>query len=270
MRNLVVHREVQLAVAASSRAGISCVSSDNTKGVLVACTSDGRLVEVPLSEGVTTEWDMSSLAEDEGEREASWFFCSAVIDDSSLLCVSRAGQIASIHHSSETGQWEPVPEAEGFVDSGIRAAQWNPDQSSLVLCTGDGSLIAMSPELDVLHEVALPPTPPDSACAVSWSGDGEMCAVCSVAASDGVARVRVFSKRFELLATGRGVAEGAAGTVRDLCVVVAFAPNASLVAGVQKKPAGKYQVIGRCSCWKQHCFAFAKFFFLLCCSGCLL
>lgn len=235
----MVHRETQLGIAPSSEMGISCVCSDNMRGVLVACSQDGYLVETPLTEGLVTAWDISSS---DVCRDVSWFFCSSVIDTNSLLCVSHTGQIITVSHSAETGQWEPQHQVEGVVDSGILAAQWNPDQSCLALFAGDGSLIVMSPQLDVLYEVCVPPASEGSPRALSWSGDGDMCAVYSEDAADCTARIRVYSKSFELLAEGRGVAEGAAGVIKDLCPVVAFAPNASLVAGVQKKSSGKHQV----------------------------
>lgn len=240
MRNLVVQRDAQLAVAPASMTGIASACSNNSTGVVVVCTRGGHLVEVPLSEGPVTEWDIGTT--EEGTRDESWFFCSSIIDNNSLLCLSRSGRIITIGHSSSDGEWDPQPEIEGYVDSGILAAQWNPDQSSLLLCTGDNSLIMMSPELEVLHEGPIPSADPRCPCAVSWSGDGEMCAILSVDTADGVPRIRLYSKTFDLLAVGRGVTEGPASIVKDLCGVVAFANNGALVAGVQKKTSGKFQV----------------------------
>ncbi|CAM9165379.1 unnamed protein product, partial [Ectocarpus fasciculatus] len=175
--------------------------------------------------------------------DASWFFSSSIVDTNSLLCVSHAGQIISIGHSADANMWDTHQEVEGFVDSGISASQWNPDQSSLVICTRDDSMLVMSPELEVLHEISTPSAVPGSACAVSWSGDGELCAVYSVDAADGIAKIRIYSKVFDLVSVGRGVMDGPASIVKDLCSVVAFSPNASLVASVQKKPTGKFQVV---------------------------
>jgi elongator complex protein 1 len=41
----------------------------------------------------------------------------------------------------------------GVVDAGVRAAAWSPDQEALVLVTRLNTAIAMSTDMDVLHEV---------------------------------------------------------------------------------------------------------------------
>lgn len=246
MRNLVVHRESQLAVALQSASPVTCVCSDNAKGAVVVITEDGHVAEIPLADGHLTEWNLNETAEPGTDSDASWFFSSSIVDTNSLLCVSHAGQIISIGHSADANMWDTHQEVEGFVDSGISASQWNPDQSSLVICTRDDSMLVMSPELEVLHEISTPSAVPGSACAVSWSGDGELCAVYSVDAADGIAKIRIYSKVFDLVSVGRGVMDGPASIVKDLCSVVAFSPNASLVASVQKKPTGKFQVPHLC------------------------
>lgn len=40
-----------------------------------------------------------------------------------------------------------------MVDAGVRAAAWSPDQEALVLVTRLNTAIAMSTDMDVLHEV---------------------------------------------------------------------------------------------------------------------
>lgn len=41
----------------------------------------------------------------------------------------------------------------GTVDAGVRAASWSPDQEVLVLVTGSHTAMAMSTDMEVLHEV---------------------------------------------------------------------------------------------------------------------
>ncbi|KAI0253762.1 IKI3 family-domain-containing protein [Lactifluus subvellereus] len=43
----------------------------------------------------------------------------------------------------------------GSFEDGIQAAAWSPDDSLLILITGEGKLIVMTPTFDVLHESAL-------------------------------------------------------------------------------------------------------------------
>lgn len=43
----------------------------------------------------------------------------------------------------------------GSFDCGIYAASWSPDESYLILVNGDGQLLQMTPQLDVLHEAPL-------------------------------------------------------------------------------------------------------------------
>ena len=101
----------------------------------------------------------------------------------------------------------------------------------------------MSPDLDVLQEISTPPAVIGTKSAISWSGDGEFCAILSTDAEDNLTRIRIYSKVFDLLSVGRGVMDGAGEVVTGLCNVVSFAPTGSLIASVQKKNNGRYQVL---------------------------
>ncbi|KAI0314583.1 IKI3 family-domain-containing protein [Amylostereum chailletii] len=72
-------------------------------------------------------------------------------DERLLVIVTRGGDIASMGLDDE----EPKVEVVGSIEEGILAAAWSPDDTILVLVTGDGKLILMTPTFDVLSEAPL-------------------------------------------------------------------------------------------------------------------
>ncbi|KAI0264133.1 IKI3 family-domain-containing protein [Gloeopeniophorella convolvens] len=76
----------------------------------------------------------------------------ALIEEESLVAIMRGGDIASMKfEDGEPSQFEVI----GSFEDGIQAAAWSPDDSLLILVTGEGKLIVMTPAFDVLHESAL-------------------------------------------------------------------------------------------------------------------
>ncbi|KAK1230942.1 putative elongator complex protein 1 [Marasmius sp. AFHP31] len=69
-------------------------------------------------------------------------------ENQQLIAVTRGGDITSVSLQDETA----AVEVEGSVDDGIMAASWSPDESLLVLLTGDSKLILMTSTFDVLSE----------------------------------------------------------------------------------------------------------------------
>ncbi|OCH92072.1 IkappaB kinase complex IKAP component [Obba rivulosa] len=65
-----------------------------------------------------------------------------------LVLVTCAGDIAI----TEVDEPAPLVDVVGSVDAGIKAASWGPDDSLLVLVTGDNRLILMTSTFDVLQE----------------------------------------------------------------------------------------------------------------------
>ncbi|KAH8980756.1 IkappaB kinase complex IKAP component [Lactarius hatsudake] len=74
-----------------------------------------------------------------------------------LVIVTRGGDIASMKLDNPESQARPrLPfEIIGSFEDGIQAAAWSPDDSLLILVTGEGKLIVMTPTFDVLHESVL-------------------------------------------------------------------------------------------------------------------
>ncbi|KAF8260574.1 IKI3 family-domain-containing protein [Lactarius quietus] len=71
--------------------------------------------------------------------------------EESLVLVTRGGDIASMKLDNPEPQFETI----GSFEDGIQAAAWSPDDSLLILVTGEGKLILMNPSFDVLHESIL-------------------------------------------------------------------------------------------------------------------
>jgi hypothetical protein len=242
MRNLIVLKESRIRVNLNdeNRHGyVSNIKYDNDKGDLLTCTDDGVIIQIPSSEGKISAW----LACDESaQRCTGWFHCSLIAETGMILAISYAGNMISIRPDND-GLLNSFCDFEGCVDSGIAAAGWNPDQSSLLLVTGNDSLLVMTNTLDVMQEVAIEPRIPGSPCALAWSGDGEYCCLYIVPVSDGIPRIKVFSKLLEPLCVARAVMDGAASVVKDLFPVVAIAPNGTLIASVNKKNQSKFQLL---------------------------
>ncbi|KAI9454947.1 IkappaB kinase complex IKAP component [Russula earlei] len=71
--------------------------------------------------------------------------------EDSLAVIMRGGDIWSMKLGNPDPQFETI----GSFEDGIQAAAWCPDDSLLVLVTGEGKLIVMTLTFDVLHESAL-------------------------------------------------------------------------------------------------------------------
>jgi elongator complex protein 1 len=75
----------------------------------------------------------------------------SVVGEESLVVVMRGGDILSMKPEDPDPQFETI----GSFEDGIQAAAWSPDDSLLILVTGEGKLIVMTSTFDVLHESAL-------------------------------------------------------------------------------------------------------------------
>ncbi|KAJ2385127.1 putative elongator complex protein 1, partial [Coemansia sp. RSA 2603] len=73
------------------------------------------------------------------------------MEKESVFVALRSGDIFSINVGS--GSWDV--ETVGTVDSGISGCAWSPDDEVLAVVTGEGQLLLMTQEFDVLYEFAL-------------------------------------------------------------------------------------------------------------------
>ncbi|KAH9935182.1 IkappaB kinase complex IKAP component [Epithele typhae] len=77
-----------------------------------------------------------------------------VPDEHTLVAVTRAGDIVTIPLDDDA----PTAEVVGSIDGGVMGAGWSPDDTVLVLVTGEDKLILMTPTFDILWEGPLHPT----------------------------------------------------------------------------------------------------------------
>jgi hypothetical protein len=98
---------------------------------------------------------------------------------------------------------------EGCVDGGIAAAVWSPDLRFLLILTNNDTLICMTNNWEVVNEISLDPRVPGSRSALSWrDGDGDFFALFSIDASDGIGRVRMYTKELVYVGVSHSVGGG--------------------------------------------------------------
>lgn len=76
-------------------------------------------------------------------------------------------------------------ECVGSIDTGITAMSWSPDCEIVVFTTGEGNLLLMTQDWEVISEVSLVPDNEDNAVKldmavlprITWRGDGNYFAV---------------------------------------------------------------------------------------------
>jgi hypothetical protein len=176
-----------------------------------------------------------SCCVDDEEFDNEWFELSFIAGTGSIVAISRSGSIVAIEGA---GPGDLAAEQIGCIEGGIAAAKWCPDQSCLTIVTNNDTIICMSSTWDVLQEIPVTTRAKDSPAGVSWRGDGEGLAILTLDSEDQTARVRVYNKQLELVATGRNVADGPVSVMKDLGGAVAFATNGSYVAVCQEQRTG--------------------------------
>ncbi|KAI0697397.1 IkappaB kinase complex IKAP component [Cerioporus squamosus] len=75
-------------------------------------------------------------------------------DSRTLVVITRAGDITTVPLDED----QPTAEVVGSVEGGIMGAAWSPDDSLLVLVTGEDKLLVMTSTFDVLSEGPLHPS----------------------------------------------------------------------------------------------------------------
>jgi elongator complex protein 1 len=162
---------------------------------------------------------------------------------------------------SPRSQAEPV----GSIAPGIAAMAWSPDQEVVMIVNGDGALLVMTQDFDILSEAPLDQTDfgqqapvalgwgkvetqfrgsagkmtgpaaavkatrmdqDDGRVRISWRGDGQYCAVLSLSLSSSARVLRVWGRDGSLQSTGE--------SVDRMGGLLAWRPSGSLIAGVQQ------------------------------------
>lgn len=161
------------------------------------------------------------------------------------MAVSRSGAISVVEQEGRAYLKEP--ELVGVIDGGIAHAQWSPDQASLLILTNNDSLILMSNNWEVIHEIPIPArnvtvSGSELVGRLSWTGDGDFFAMLTQDKEDSTTKVRVFSKDMEETAMCRNVADGTASVIKGLGSCVAFSTNGTYITMSLERVKGKLQV----------------------------
>ena len=254
MKNLVVlednswefPRELSPVVNLSHEAYIISNAVNVINGEVILLTNTGVLISQSITSDVDAQlchepWDLNSVTGDLNDN--TWFSVKIVSETGAIACLSHSGHIVSIESNRLTDEWADQPEAEGCVEAGIVAASWNPDESMLVIITGNDSLLCMSCSFEPLNELPMVPRSPECPCLLSWRGDGMQFCLYSVDSADSVARIRVFDKDLDMLFEGHNVGDGAQSVVKNLLPAMAYATNGSLIAVAQQRTPKKQQIV---------------------------
>ena len=172
----------------------------------------------------------SSLSEliNEEFNDSSWF-CMDYIDElNHLVFISHDGNICSLNATTLKVSYE------GCIDCGIFTSKWKPDQSILLIVTKSNTLLAMTPDLDVVTEVSIVNIAPNTSCILSWMENGQYFSLYNVDGDDDTPKIRIYNNDYTLFAVGRNVGDGPSGMLRGIQPAMSFAPNGSLIAFAQK------------------------------------
>jgi hypothetical protein len=158
-----------------------------------------------------------------------WFALDFVVTTSSLVAISEEGSIAVIEEDLTTGI-PKIPDQVGVIEGGIAAAKWHPDNSCIVIFTRNNSLLCMSNQWDVIHEIEIPSIIPNSIVDLSWKGDGDLFSIVCHDSESKMNVLRIYDKDLNLTANGRHVGEGAVAVIKGVGSALYFASNGSYIA----------------------------------------
>ena len=188
---------------------------------------DGRMNEDNYELICDLNSSVSKLT-NEDFKDNTWF-CMDYIDElNQLVCISNDGNICTLNITTLKVSYE------GCIDCGILTSKWKPDQSILLIVTKSNTLLAMTPDLDVVTEVSIVNIAPNTSCILSWMENGQYFSLYNIDEDDNVSKIRIYSNDYKLFALGRNVGDGPSGILRGIQPAMAFAPNGSLIAFVQK------------------------------------
>ncbi|KAK0226513.1 pol II transcription elongation factor [Armillaria fumosa] len=162
MRNLSLVASTSSALSLDP-ATISCAAIDLDQNITYITSERGIAgadVEVEIWKAISDEkatcfYNLNASALSEYTSHPQVISLRVLLDSQQLVVVLRSGDIATVPIDDEVSQTDDVV---GTVDGGIFAASWSPDDSSLVLVTGDNKLILMTSTFDVLSETSLHPS----------------------------------------------------------------------------------------------------------------
>lgn len=240
MRNTSVIQDQLVSLKLENSSSIVSIAVNHMQHRLYTLTIGGVLGSYDISDHIRLMSETKLFFED---LQETWFAVDFLMIGSTVVALSREGSIvtADDNDESSTSNLENVDQI-GMIDGGIRAAAWNPDYSSLAIVTGNNTMLLMSNTWEPISEIDLNPFNMTAPVNISWKGDGELLSVVSQDSSDNTYYARIYNKSLQLHATGRNVAEGAAGILKGVGGSVSFAPNGTLIAIYQRRAVELPQV----------------------------
>ncbi|KAG1767483.1 pol II transcription elongation factor [Suillus placidus] len=148
----------QTSDSASSNCGqesIVAATFDVDRGLIFAASEDAqfgvRIWRTPVD---PCEWNAPILCGSFSSIDPKVLSLRVVGESAQLILVTRSGDTVT-WQLDEFGEFISGPDIVGSVDSGILSVEWSPDDTLLVMITGDENLILMTSTFDVLSEAPL-------------------------------------------------------------------------------------------------------------------
>ncbi|KAG1738258.1 pol II transcription elongation factor [Suillus lakei] len=143
--------------SASSNAQESIVAAayDVDRGLIFTASEDAqfgvRIWRTPVD---PCEWNAPVLCGSFISVDSKVLSLRVIGESAQLILVTRSGDTVS-WQLDDLGELISGPDIVGSVDSGILAVEWSPDDTLLVMITGEENLILMTSTFDVLSEAPL-------------------------------------------------------------------------------------------------------------------
>lgn len=134
---------------------IVAAAFDVDRGLIFAASEDAQFgVRIWRTSVDPCEWNAPILCGSFSSIDPKVLSLRVIGESAQLILVTRSGDTVT-WQLDELGELVSGPDIVGSVDSGILAVEWSPDDTLLVMITGDENLILMTSSFDVLSEAPL-------------------------------------------------------------------------------------------------------------------
>ncbi|KAG1812305.1 pol II transcription elongation factor [Suillus variegatus] len=134
---------------------IVAAAFDVDRGLIFAASEDAQFgVRIWKTSVDPCEWDAPVLCSSFSSVDPKVLSLRVIGESAQLVLVTRSGDTVT-WQLDDSGELISGPDIVGSVDSGILSVEWSPDDTLLVMITGDENLILMTSTFDVLSEAPL-------------------------------------------------------------------------------------------------------------------
>ncbi|KAG2136870.1 pol II transcription elongation factor [Suillus cothurnatus] len=134
---------------------IVAAAFDVDRGLIFAASEDAQFgVRIWRTSCDPCEWNPPVLCGSFSSIDPKVLSLRVIGESAQLILVTRSGDTVT-WQLDESGELISGPDIVGSVDSGILCVEWSPDDTLLVMITGDENLILMTSTFDVLSEAPL-------------------------------------------------------------------------------------------------------------------